>query len=335
MTESKSFPSDEYIIFPLHSLMPTIDQKKIFATYSNKRKIIVATNIAETSITIDDVVYVIDCGLIKITNYDSLTNTESLAPEWVSLANASQRKGRAGRVKAGVCFHLFSRARKMLLDQYQQPEILRRRLEDTILSAKVLQLGQTEPFFNQLIDSPDSNAVKTSLDLLLRLNALTDNEKLTPLGYHLAKLPMAPQLGKMILLGAIFSCLDPILSIAATLDFKEPYVLPVGRERDADRKRRELANGIQSDHLLYYETIRRYELSGNDSRKFCWNYYLSGQTLKLLVEMKQQFAEYLHEMNFLSSANSKDVEGNRNSDNTSLIKAIVCAGLYPNVTVAK
>lgn len=314
--------------------MPTIEQKQIFATPLGKRKIIVATNIAETSITIDDVVFVIDCGLIKITNYDPVTNTESLSPQWVSLANASQRKGRAGRVKPGVCFHLYSKAREMILDQYQKPEILRRRLEDTILSAKVLQLGQIEPFFEQLIDSPDPDAVKTSLDLLLRLNALTDDEKLTPLGYHLAKLPMAPQLGKMILFGAIFSCLDPILSIAATLDFKEPYLMPLGQEKNVAEKRVDLATGLQSDHLMYYETIRRYETSGNGRRHFCWNYYLSEQTLRLLVEMKQQFAGYLCEMNFLSNADPKDVECNRNSDNISLIKAIVCAGLYPNVTIA-
>lgn len=314
--------------------MPTIDQKEIFSTALGKRKIIVATNIAETSITIDDVVFVIDCGLIKITNYDPVNNTESLKPQWVSLANASQRKGRAGRVKPGTCFHLYSKAREMMLEQYQKPEILRQRLEDTILSAKVLQLGLIEPFFEQLIDSPDPDAVKTSLDLLLRLNALTDDEKLTPLGYHLAKLPMAPQLGKMVLLGAIFSCLDPILSIAATLDFKEPYQMPLGHEKDAALKRVDLTTGLQSDHLTYYETIRRYETSENDRRYFCWNYYLSEHTLKLLVEVKQQFAGYLCDMNFLSNANPKDVECNRNSDNISLIKAIVCAGLYPNVTIA-
>merc|ERR1712018_193762 len=121
-------------IHPLHSMMPTINQKKIFNKPPNGvRKIVIATNIAETSITIDDVVYVIDSGKIKLTKYNAQDNISTLLPEWVSLANARQRRGRAGRVQSGICYHLFSRAREMTLEQYAVPEMLRTRLEEVIL----------------------------------------------------------------------------------------------------------------------------------------------------------------------------------------------------------
>ncbi|KAJ3647260.1 hypothetical protein Zmor_024787 [Zophobas morio] len=336
LQESGQFPSHKYLIFPLHSLMPTIEQKQIFEVPPRgTRKIIIATNIAETSITIDDVVYVIDCGKIKVTGFNVKTNTDILAPEWVSLANANQRRGRAGRVKPGVCFHLFSKARNMVLEKYQLPEILRTRLEGVILTAKVLQLGDISTFFQQLIDSPEPDAVSLALDLLKRLNALTGDEKLTPLGYHLAKLPMAPQMGKMILFGAIFSCLDPILSVAATLDYKDPFQLPVGKEKEANLMKLELSDGIKSDHLLFHEALKGFERCGNNSRQFCWRYFLSYHTLKQLQDMKKQFMEYLHEMNFVPNSDPKSPECNRNSQNLSLIKAIICAGLYPNIAISK
>lgn len=134
METSHKFPSSLYRIYPLHSKMPSVQQKEIFdVPPRGVRKIIVATNIAETSITINDVVYVVDCGKIKIKNYCAERNLDSLNPEWVSLANADQRRGRAGRVRPGICYHLFTRVRKQILEKQQKPEILRERLESVIL----------------------------------------------------------------------------------------------------------------------------------------------------------------------------------------------------------
>lgn len=337
MEESGRFPKRNYLILPLHSQMPTVDQKQIFERPPNGiRKIILSTNIAETSITIDDVVFVIDCGRIKVNNFNLETQTQTLLPQWVSLANADQRKGRAGRVQPGICFHLFTRARRMVLDKYLKPEVLRTRLEDVILMMKVLQLGKAEPFFMRLLDPPDPSAVTVSLDLLKRLNALDDNENLTPLGYHLGKLPLGPQMGKMLLMGAIFSCLDPVLSVAAFLDFKDPFQMPLGKERIADKKKLELSNGQQSDHLLFYEALSQFEeLDHYERKQFCWEYFLSQNTLNLLSGMKKQFMEYLYELNFVPNTDPKCRECNKNSDNLSLIKAVICAGLYPNVLIGR
>lgn len=337
MEESDKFPKRKYLILPLHSQMPTVDQKQIFERPPNGiRKIILSTNIAETSVTIDDVVFVIDCGKIKITNFNLETKTQTLSPEWVSLANADQRKGRAGRVQPGICFHLFTRARRMILDKYLKPEILRSRLEDVLLMMKILQLGKAEPFFARLLDPPDPAAVSISLDLLKQLNALDDNENLTPLGYHLGKLPVGPQMGKMLLMGAIFSCLDPILSVAACLDFKDAFQMPLGKERLADLKKLELSNGQRSDHLLYAEALRRFEgLDTYRRGRFCWEYFLSQNTMNLLSNMKKQFMEYLYELNFVPNTDPHCRDCNVNSNNLSLIKAVICAGLYPNVLIGR
>ncbi|XP_050513088.1 ATP-dependent DNA/RNA helicase DHX36-like isoform X1 [Diabrotica virgifera virgifera] len=331
---SKLFDPNKYLIIPLHSKMPTVDQKQIFNPAPHgMRKIIISTNIAETSITIDDVTHVIDCGKIKMSDFDVATNTETLKTRWVSVANADQRKGRAGRVQAGTCYHLFSTYRKKLLDLYQKPEILRTRLDGTILQAKILQLGKVNEFFTKLMNPPSAESLSLALDLLKRLNALDESENLTPLGYHLAKLPMSPQIGKMVLFGAIFSCLDPILSIATSLDFKDAFQIPLGKEKQADAKKRELGKGFMSDHIVLHIVMEKYEKMNNTS--FCYDYFLSSYILKLLKKLKEQFMGYLLELKFVSDLNPKNVVNNVNSGNISLVKAVVCAGLFPNVAIAK
>ncbi|XP_018048888.1 PREDICTED: ATP-dependent RNA helicase DHX36 isoform X1 [Atta colombica] len=338
MLGSGCYPSHAYVIYPLHSRMPTVDQKLIFKEPSHGvRKIIIATSIAETSITIEDVVYVIDCGKIKYSKFDLNKNIQTLEPEWVSLANAKQRRGRAGRVKSGECYHLYTKAREMTFDHYPLPEMLRTRLEEVILQIKILQLGRVKEFLSTVMDPPDLKAIDLSLDLLETLNALDKDETLTPLGYHLAHLPLDPRTGKMILWGALFSCADPIFAIAASLTFKDAFYCPLGQEEMANKKKLELSMEQCSDHIALAEALRRYEVArqrGN-ARQFCREYFLSFNTLKLLSEMKAQFAQYLCEMKFLDSENPSHVGSNKNSDNIALIKAIVCAGLYPNIAVVR
>lgn len=123
----------------------------------------------------------------------------------------------------------------------------------SLSSRKIIYIsGDIADFFCRLIDPPDPLNVAISLMSLKRMNAIDDNENLTPLGYHLARLPMAPQMGKMILFGVIFSCLDPILSIVASLDYKEPFLIPLGKEHLIDKVKIDLAEGTMSDHILIH-----------------------------------------------------------------------------------
>jgi len=328
------------VIYPLHSMMPSASQKAIFERpKSGTRKIIIATNIAETSITVDDVVYVVDGGRIKVTNFNEDSNLNSLDVQWVSTANARQRRGRAGRVQAGKCYHLYTRAREMMLDSYLLPEMCRSRLEEVVLQIKILELGDAKQFLRKVLDPPNEETVSLSIELLLTINALVincddDMEELTSLGYHLAQLPMDPQTGKMILLGAIFSCLDPVLSVAASLSFKDAFVIPLGKEKLADQKRNELAKNTMSDHLMLANALAEWETSSNRAA-FCWEYFLSDSVMKMLHKMKQQFGQHLYKQQFLNSMDVLSMESNRNSHNEALVRAVVCAGLYPNVAKIK
>ncbi|KAJ8280492.1 hypothetical protein GJAV_G00055500 [Gymnothorax javanicus] len=330
------FKSDKFIIIPLHSLMPTVSQTQVFKKPPpGVRKIVIATNIAETSITIDDVVYVIDGGKIKETHFDTQNNISTMTAEWVSLANAKQRRGRAGRVSPGKCYHLYNGLRASLLDAYQLPEIQRTPLEELCLQIKILKLGGIASFLRKALDPPSEQAVQLAITHLMDLNALDRNEELTPLGFHLARLPVEPHIGKMILFGALLGCLDPVLTIAASLSFKDPFFIPLGKEKLADMRRKVLSKNSKSDHITIVNAFWGWEdakrQGGRFEREFCWDNFLSANTLQMLHNMKGQFAEHLLGAGFVSSKNPKDPSSNINSENEKLIKAVIVAGLYPKV----
>ncbi|CAG0915799.1 unnamed protein product [Notodromas monacha] len=296
------------------------------------RKIIIATNIAETSITIDDVVFVINSGKIKMTTFDPQLNIQALDAVWVSRANARQRKGRAGRVQPGKCFHLYSRARETTFSDFLLPEIKRMRLEELCLQIKLLKLGKIADFLSKVIEPPTKNSLELSIKLLRDLNALDKDENLTPLGFHLAKLPTDPQTGKMLLMGAIFSCLDPVTTIAAVLAFKDPFH---GKEREVMQCKMEFSAGLCSDHIMFAKAFEAWEEASKEGhiadRMFCRENFMSGNTLSMIRDMKKQLAGYLKEMGFLADGNPKHAASNKNSGKMGLVRAVVCAGLYPNI----
>ncbi|XP_055546297.1 ATP-dependent DNA/RNA helicase DHX36 [Wyeomyia smithii] len=324
------------LVYPLHSKVPQLDQKAVFSRPARgTRKIILATNIAETSITIDDVVYVINTGRHKINMYED--GISSLRDEWISLSNEIQRKGRAGRVRAGICYHLYTRARRSVLLQNTPPEILRVALDEVILNIKILGLGEVHRFLNRLLDRPADSVIAESLQLLNRLNALDDNQTLTPLGYHLARLPMDPRTGKMVLLSSIFGCTDPITSIAASLSFRDAFYKPFGKEKQLDSVRRRFAEGHHSDHLMLANVIHQWNgrSSQGDAYKFAHQNFLNVTTLRQLCNMKQQFCDYLFAAKFLETADMEARANNLNSGNDKLLTAIIGAGLYPNVAFVR
>ncbi|XP_034098072.2 ATP-dependent DNA/RNA helicase DHX36 [Drosophila albomicans] len=325
---------NELIIQPLHSMLSTMDQQAVFRRPpAGKRKVIISTIIAETSVTIDDVVYVINTGRTKLSNYDTETNIQTLEECWVTQANTQQRKGRAGRVQPGICYNLFSRAREQLMAEIPTPEILRSKLESIILSLKLLHIENPYVFLQTLINAPAQEAINNGVALLKRIEALDANGQLTPLGMHLAKMPIDPQMGKMILMSALFRCLDPITSAAAALSYKMPFYTPMGQERRVDEAKRRLSNNMRSDHLLVHNAIAGYRESRLEhrDRDFCFNNFLSTMTLQQLERMKQQFADLLNNYKFLSSADCRHESSNLNSDKIPLLRAIIGGGLYPNM----
>ncbi|XP_062143078.1 ATP-dependent DNA/RNA helicase DHX36 [Drosophila sulfurigaster albostrigata] len=325
---------NELIIQPLHSMLSTMDQQAVFRRPpAGKRKVIISTIIAETSVTIDDVVFVINTGRTKLSNYDTETNIQTLEECWVTQANTQQRKGRAGRVQPGICYNLFSRAREQLMAEIPTSEILRSKLESIILSLKLLHIENPYVFLQTLINAPAQEAINNGVALLKRIEALDANGQLTPLGMHLAKMPIDPQMGKMILMSALFRCLDPITSAAAALSYKMPFYTPMGQERRVDEAKRRLSHNMRSDHLLVHSAIAGYRESRLEhrDRDFCFNNFLSTMTLQQLERMKQQFADLLNNYKFLSSADCRHESSNLNSDKIPLLRAIIGGGLYPNM----
>ncbi|KAG6443234.1 ATP-dependent DNA/RNA helicase DHX36 [Manduca sexta] len=337
MSESKKFPPSAYEIYPLHSKLPSLEQHKIFERpLPHVRKIIVATNIAETSITVDDIVYVVDCGKIKYNGFNIEENVTTLKTEWVSKANLRQRRGRAGRCQPGICYHLVSSYRAETLEELLKPEIQRCDLLEAVLAVKRLRLGKAEEALNSMPAPPAASTIQSAVKHLQKCGALDEHETLTPLGWHLARLPVHPSAGKLLVLGALFGCLDRAASVAAVWGFKDPFQLVIGKEKEVDEARRCFAQGEPSDHIAVSEAIINWEMCSYKGRNnFAYDNFLSKSTLEMLTEMKKQLGENLKQMGFLNSGNIKSQWENRNSENFSLFKAIVAASLYPNIATVK
>ncbi|XP_004627688.1 putative ATP-dependent RNA helicase DHX57 [Octodon degus] len=352
--------SNRCVIHPLHSSLSSEEQQAVFIKPpAGVTKIIISTNIAETSITIDDVVYVIDCGKMKEKRYDASKGMESLEDTFVSQANALQRKGRAGRVASGVCFHLFTshHYHHQLLKQ-QLPEIQRVPLEQLCLRIKILDMFSAhslQSVFSRLIEPPHADSLRASKIRLRDLGALTLDEKLTPLGYHLASLPVDVRIGKLMLFGSIFRCLDPALTIAASLAFKSPFVSPWDKKEEANQKKLEFAFA-NSDYLALLQAYKGWQLSTREgvhaSYNYCRQNFLSGRALQEMASLKRQFTELLSDIGFVKEGlRAREIEkraqggdgvlgatgeeANSNAENPKLISAMLCAALYPNVVQVK
>ncbi|XP_010256331.1 PREDICTED: DExH-box ATP-dependent RNA helicase DExH7, chloroplastic isoform X1 [Nelumbo nucifera] len=358
-------------LLPLHSSLSSTDQRKVFRQPpENIRKVIVATDIAETSITIDDVVYVVDCGKHKESRYNPQKKLSSMVEDWISQANAKQRRGRAGRVKPGICFCLYTCHRiENLMRPFQVPEMLRMPLIELCLQIKSLYLGFIKPFLLKAIDPPREEAITSAITMLYEVGALEGNEELTPLGYHLAKLPVDVLIGKMMLYGAIFGCLSPILSISAFLSYKSPFVYPKDEKQNIERAKISLLTDRldgtsgsdegerQSDHLLMVVAYKRWvkillEKGARAAQNFCNSYFLSSSVMYMIRDMRIQFGNLLADIGLVDLPKISQTDGkvkdkldnwfsdmsqpfNKYSHHSSVVKSVLCAGLYPNVAATE
>lgn len=322
--------SDQVLLLTCHGSMASAEQRLIFdKPRDGVRKIVLATNIAETSITINDVVFVVDCGKAKETSYDALNNTPCLLPSWISKVSAQQRRGRAGRVQPGKCYHLYPRCVYDAFADYQLPEILRTPLQSLCLQIKSLKLGSISEFLSRALQSPELLAVQNAIEYLKIIGALDENENLTVLGRHLTMLPMEPKLGKMLILGAVFNCLDPILTIVAGLSVRDPFLTPLDKKDLAEAAKAQFSHDY-SDHLAL---VRAYE-GWKDAEKdqigyeYCWKNFLSAQSMKAIDSLRKEFFSLLKDTDL--------VDGNMATYNAwsydeHLIRAVICCGLYPGI----
>ncbi|KAJ8338689.1 hypothetical protein SKAU_G00354750 [Synaphobranchus kaupii] len=331
--------SHRYQVFTLHSNMQTSDQKKVLKNSPvGVRKIILSTNIAETSITVNDVVFVIDSGKVKEKSFDALNHVTMLKMVWISKASALQRKGRAGRCRPGICFHLFSRLRFNNMLEYQVPQLLRMPLQELCLHTKLLAPINCPiaEFLSKAPEPPPMLIVKNAVQMLKTIDAMDPWEDLTELGYHLADLPVEPHLGKMVLCAVVLKCLDPILTIACTLAHRDPFVLPAqaAQRRAALLCRRRFTAGTFSDHMALLRAFQAWQKARSDGweRAFCEKNFLSQATMEIIIGMRTQLLGQLRAIGFVRARGGGDIRDvNLNSENWAVVKAALVAGMYPNL----
>uniref|UniRef100_A0A8C3JW07 3'-5' RNA helicase YTHDC2 n=1 Tax=Calidris pygmaea TaxID=425635 RepID=A0A8C3JW07_9CHAR len=328
-----------YQVFMLHSNMQTLDQKKVLKSPPpGVRKIILSTNIAETSITVNDVVFVIDSGKMKEKSFDALSCVTMLKMVWISKASAIQRKGRAGRCQPGVCFRLFSRLRFQNMLEFQTPELLRMPLQELCLHTKLLA-PINSPIVDFLMKAPDpppALIVRNAVQMLKTIDAMDPWEDLTELGYHLTELPVEPHLGKMVLCAVVLKCLDPILTIACTLAYRDPFVLPAlaSQKRAAMLCRKRFTAGTFSDHMALLRAFQAWQKARSDGweRAFCEKNFLSQATMEIIIGMRTQLLGQLRASGFVRARGGADIRDvNTNSENWAVVKAALVAGMYPNL----
>ncbi|KAK0525501.1 hypothetical protein OC834_005154 [Tilletia horrida] len=354
------FGTTDFRIYPLHSTISSDMQSAVFdVPPKGVRKIVIATNIAETGITIPDITCVIDTGKHREMRFDEKRQISKLVECFVAKSNAKQRRGRAGRVQEGLCFHLFTKHRHdHYLADHPQPEMLRLSLQELALKLKIMKIrigDSIQDALTQALDPPTEVNIQRAVAALIEVKALTSNEEITPLGRHLSRMPLDVHMGKFLLIASMMRCLDPALTIAAALNSKSPFVTPFGREEEADLAKASFKAG-DSDFLTVANAFNawRRACANNHHWQFCNRTFLSHQTLQQIEDLRQQYMAYLLDSGFVKvdDVTSKAIARLRyragstsgkprlmqlpedldaNSGSVAVINAAMAAALYPKL----
>ncbi|KAL8932311.1 MAG: hypothetical protein Q9216_006890 [Gyalolechia sp. 2 TL-2023] len=322
---------------PLHASLLPNEQRRVFPPPpKGKRKVIAATNVAETSITIEDIVAVIDCGKVKETSFDPQNNMVKLEEVWASRAACKQRRGRAGRVRPGKCYKLYTRTAEAKMAERPAPEIRRVPLEQLCLSVKAMGVLDVPAFLASALTPPDSLAVGGALGLLRVIGAL-EGDELTALGTHLSMIPADLRCGKLMVYGATFGCFEACLTIAAILTAKSPFVSPQDKREESKAARSSFApnqGDLLCDQRAYEEwSHMRPRSSFRDLKLWCDQNFLSGQTLNDISTNRSQYLSSLQDAGFLPAGYSPDIHRsiNAHNSNPALIRALIAASFNPQI----
>ena len=303
ITRTLQMLGSKYNCLPLHASLPPAQQKKVFQK-SKLRKVIAATNVAETSITIDDVIAVIDTGRVKQMNYDPASAMTKFEEVWCSKAACKQRRGRAGRVKAGKCYKVFSRALEAAkMQENTPPEIIRTPLEQVALSALAMD-KDARKFLNQAVTVPDQRSLDSAITLLRTVGAVDEKEKLTPLGRLLAVIPADLKIAKLLVLASIFGQFERALIVSGCISSKSPFE----------------AKQIDSDGDVF-ATIKAYQAWDN-TRRWCEE---NGVSYNIMQEIRSNVSQYRDAIKETGLTSTDD------EDNDELLKALIAASMSPNM----
>ncbi|TKD44182.1 ATP-dependent RNA helicase HrpA [Azotobacter chroococcum] len=284
-------------VLPLYARLTPAEQQKIFRPAAG-RKIVLATNVAETSLTVPGIRYVIDSGTARISRYSYRAKVQRLPIEAVSQASANQRKGRCGRVEPGICVRLYSEEDFLARPEFTDPEILRTNLAAVILQMLHLRLGSIEDF--PFIEPPDGKAISDGFNLLQELSAVSREGQLTPLGRQLARLPVDPRLGRMLLEAAQQGSLEEVLIVASALSVQDVRERPVERQQAADQAHAQWKDP-DSDFAALINLWRGFEeqrqaLSANALRSWCRKNFLNYLRLREWRDAHRQLALIVREL---------------------------------------
>ncbi|XP_062505278.1 ATP-dependent RNA helicase DHX33-like [Corticium candelabrum] len=316
-------PSDcpQLVICPFYAALPSKHQTRVFSpTPSGCRKIILATNIAETSITIPGVKYVIDTGMVKAKSFDPQTQLELLTVRPVSKAQARQRLGRAGREESGVCYRLFTEESFECLAEQTVPEIQRCNLSTAVL--ELLAVGVSDVLGFDFMDKPSKQALQSALELLCLLGGVEKDEKLqlSVLGKEMSRFPIDPKLAKVVLTAKNFNCLEEAVTIAALMSSDSVLYSPPGKQGELASQAHQKFYSSEGDHVMLLNIYRAFKAASNNG--WCNEHFINKRNMKVVSDVRQQLRRICEQLQLPFESCHQD---------TSKLRQCLTSGFFVNV----